>query len=509
MNSRRDKRVPARACLRLGRRARLGRQTVHLVAVLIGSSLLLHFLGWILSRLPIEAFLLRDSNFCHALWLERNLTAALADDAVFPGVQGVMFLAATEGASAASDLHRDPPVYAAVRVRHRDIMPFVPNSSLGLLHLHPRTLQYLPGSARYADTGGWRPADAYGLGAEDPRVLSCGVHVYVFFNQPELEADLSRARRRLQHALHWKSGQVYMLLPDAPTDLDERHMPLSEKNYAPVCVNGSDLYALTSVMPLRLLGPCRLRRDRPPVFADGRFRIHGMECPVQRSEFPPGEPVFRDAQLLRGGTQFVEVVRDKAYVALAHSKRYCGYDCHCHQPVVLVLLRPSEDDWRLVFYPSALRLYSSTELPMAATATRPGQSAASRAGRACLARRLGIPSHSLHLWHSMVQDPVSIVRIEADGDARITLSIDDQQVVVARLPGLRDYVQRVQACFEGDRRAVLYTTRDRVTVCRNGARYTDNELAIRDLLQMSRDVAERYHPRSTPRTIAVGTPLPD
>ena len=84
-----------------------------------------------------------------------------------------------------------------------------------------------------------------------------------------------------------------------------------EKNWVPFYYDG-DLFFLTSVKPLRLIGPCRASESSPP--------MHTISCADFYTEADSfATQISNDERLVRGGTQLIEHSHG-FYYGLGHTK---------------------------------------------------------------------------------------------------------------------------------------------------------------------------------------------
>lgn len=436
---------------------------------------------------------------------ERDLTDRLLQKDAFGNESGIMYLAAVR----VSD--NLPRLEAVARVRHpcerkplhsskpkRDYFGCVLNSTIGSFLLRPATLDYVSGSANLLNTGCHEAQSVYAFGAEDPRVIHCGEETMVVFHQPDLRASSLNVVRRVQHIHILESAETYVVDSGIEQRTRDRYMDRVDKNYAPLCLNSNALYLVTSVKPLRILGPCIFRPDNV-VWRSNSTVIRHVSCPLAKTEFPTPTEAFRDQQLLRGGTQYIEVIPGRAFVSLAHTRKLCLGKIYCHQAVVLVLMQTSKKDWQLVFYPFALRLYrSGVKMVSDETIALQDETRRDPLEDQCRSRsrRVSEANHSTlndHLWVSLIQDPVSILYVEEkSGDAVISLTIDDAQVVFAKIPGLVDYVQRVAACtILGDPQNTPVPTANGFR-CTNGALFSTDESQIRGFVSVNEDIVRQW-----------------
>jgi len=437
--------------------------------------------------------LLHTTVGCPFMFLESNLTLTLNQSLKAPNVSKTMFLAAIEMRE------QDQGYIAGIfRVRH----PFAPhrtynpskddwdismvaNSTLAAVNFTANRLDQIQGgSARQLRLGSEQMHAVYSYGPEDPRIIRCGMRTLALFHQPDIRM-FAPMHQRFQYILDIERNELYWI--DEPRALTHagRDSPLVDKNYVPLCVNGDDLYIVTSFEPLRVLGPCTLRKDQ--VFAQGvHATAHRAHCPEAFNAFNTSNTFFRDSQIFRGSTQFEEIIPGRAYVSLVHARR-CGiYDRCSYQAAIAVLVHLSSREWKAVYYPSLLKLY----VPGGREKERP------RSGRRrehrCLLEQSRHAHQPYRLHVNLVENPASIIRFEKDESALVSLNVNDEETLIVRIPELYRYASSLARCILEERAEPLLPRISTLWKCSNGAVYATQENAVNSWHKIDPSTVARF-----------------
>jgi hypothetical protein len=430
---------------------------------------------------------------CPCMFLEANLTLPLNQSMQANHVANTMFLAATEVFERGQ--HQ---IVGVFRVRHpmallrkydasKDewMTEWVANSTLATLRLDATKMsEIVPGVARPLVLGSEQLDAVYAYGPEDPRITRCGSTTFVIFHQPDVRA-FAPLQRRFQYILDLEKKELYWIDEPRPLTTIGRDAPLVDKNYVPLCMHQKELYVVTSVQPLRMIGPCVLRKDQ--IFESrADLVVYRASCPIAFSAFVSNTTAFRDSQILRGSTQFVEIVPGQAFVSLVHARR-CGVYGRCsYQAAIAVLVRNPLGEWKTAFFPSLLQLY----VP-GSTQTEPRRSIGKHHPR-CL--RLREQRDGLHYTLSikMVENPVSIIRLEPDGSALVSLNVNDKESLIVRVPELQPYAKLVAECILAGQAGVSRIIQDAFVACRNGVFYAFREEAVNNWNKIDKGIASHF-----------------